>query len=267
MALTALHSAATGMRAQETNIDIIANNIANVNTTGFKKIRANFQDLLYQRLSAAGAVDADNNQIPSETVVGLGVELVNTQRDFSQGSLETTNRELDVAIEGKGFFQVELPEDVGRGGYGYTRDGNFYVDASGNLVTSQGYKVQPGITIPTDFLEVTIAKDGSISVSTPSSATLTNAGTIELAYFTNEEGLQSIGQNILIESEASGTASTGTPGSGALGTLNQGHLEGSNVSLVVELVNMIKTQRAYEFNSQSIKTADEMLQVATNLRR
>jgi len=269
MGLTALFSAATGMKAQEINQDIIANNIANVNTTGFKKVRANFQDLLYQRLSPSGAVDSDNNRTPSETVVGLGVQLVNTQRDFGQGRLEQTGKPTDVAIEGPGFFQIQLPEGVARGGYGYSRDGSFIIDADGQLVTGQGYKVLPNITFPTDYLPDTldIAADGTISVGVPGSTALQQVGQLELAYFTNPEGLQSIGQNLYIETDASGSPTTGTPGTSALGTLNQGHLESSNVELVEELVKMILTQRAFELNSQSIKTADEMLQVVTTLRR
>jgi len=267
MGLTALFSAATGMKAQETNIDVIANNIANVNTTAFKRVRANFQDLLYQRLSAAGAVDASNNQVPSETVVGLGVQLVNTQREFAQGRLEMTGRDLDVAVEGKGFFQVILPEDVGRGGLGYTRDGNFYVDAEGQLVTSQGYKVQPNITFPTTFTTVSIAKDGTISVQTPDSTAMQDLGQLNLATFINQEGLESIGNNIYIETDASGAPLTDVPGAQGLGLLNQGFLESSNVELVEELVAMIRAQRAFEFNSESIKTSDEMLQILSTLRR
>ena len=267
MALTALFSAATGMKAQELNIDVVANNIANVNTTGFKKVRANFQDLLYQRLHAAGAVDANNNREPSETAIGLGVQLVNTQRDFTQGRLEATGAPLDVAIEGIGFFQVALPEDVGRGGYGFTRDGNFYRDANGDMVTSQGYKVQPGLTVPQEAINVIISTDGTVSVTTPSNAEPQEIGNIELAYFVNEQGLEAIGDNLFVASGASGAPNTGTPGSGPLGTLNQSHLESSNVELVEELVAMIRAQRAFEFNSQSIKTADEMLQTVTNLRR
>ncbi len=267
MGLTALFSAATGMKAQDTNIDVISNNIANVNTTAFKGVRANFQDLMYQRISVAGATDGENNQVPSETAVGLGVELVNTQRQFTQGRLDATGRELDIAIEGKGFLQIQLPEDAGRGGYGYTRDGNLYVDANGQLVTSQGYKVQPNITLPSDFTKVVIAKDGTVSVQTPGTTGLTQVGQLQLAYFTNPEGLESIGQNAFLETDASGTPNTGVPGSSGLGLVNQGHLENSNVELVDELVNMIRAQRAYEFNSQTIKTADEMLQALSTLRR
>jgi flagellar basal-body rod protein FlgG len=268
MALTALFSAATGMKAQELAIDVVANNIANVNTTGFKKVRPNFQDLLYQQLHAAGGVDANDNREASETAIGLGVQLVSTQRDFTQGRLEATGAPLDVAIEGIGFFQVELPEDVGRGGYGFTRDGNFYRDGeTGDIVTSQGYRLQPSISIPDDATDIIIAKDGTVSVTTPSQAEPQQVGNIELAFFVNEQGLEAIGDNLFIETGASGPVTTGTPGSGPLGLLNQNHLESSNVELVEELVRMIRTQRAFEFNSQSIKTADEMLQTVTNLRR
>ncbi len=269
MGLTALFSAATGMQAQDINIDVISNNISNVNTTAFKKVRANFQDLLYQRLNPSGAVDAESNRVPSESIVGLGVQLVNTQRDFTQGRLEATGRNFDVAIEGNGFFQIQLPAGVARGGLGYTRDGNLYVDADGQLVTSQGYKIQPNITLPTDFLpdSVDIGRDGTVSVGTPGATALQQIGQLELAYFTNSEGLQSIGQNLYIQTDASGTPITATPGSDAVGMLNQGHLESSNVELVEELVNMIRAQRAFEFNSQTIKTADEMLQTVSTLRR
>jgi len=267
MGLTALFSAATGMQAQERNIDVISNNIANVNTTAFKKVRANFQDLMYQQLSPSGAVDAASNQVPSETAVGLGVELVNTQRSFTQGRLENTGRDLDMALEGKGFFQIQLPEDVGRGGYGFTRDGNFYVDSEGQLVTSQGYRVAPNITLPTDYTKVVVAKDGTVSVQTPGTTGLTELAQLELAYFINPEGLEAHGENIYLETDASGPVNTGVPGEAGLGLINQSHLESSNVELVEELVNMIRAQRAFEFNSQSIKTSDEMLQILGTLRR
>jgi len=269
MSLTALYSAATGMKAQETNLDVISNNISNINTTAFKKVRANFQDLLYQKLSPSGTVDAQNNRTPSETVVGLGVQLVNTQRDFSVGGMEETNSNTDVAIEGDGFFQIQLPDDVGRGGYGYTRDGNLYVDATGELVTSQGYKVLPNLAFPAEYIKdsVNIARDGTISVAVPSSTALVQVGQLQLATFVNPGGLESIGQNLYVETDASGTPTAGSPGSIGLGTLNQGFLESSNVDLVTELVAMIKTQRAFELNSQSIKTADEMLQVVATLKR
>jgi flagellar basal-body rod protein FlgG len=257
------------MKAQDTNLDVISNNIANINTTAFKKVKANFQDLLYQRLSPSGAVDSQNNRTPSETVVGLGVQLVNTQRDFSEGRLEITNNRFDIAIMGSGFFQVEVPESMGGGGYGYTRDGNFLPDANGQLVTAQGYKLVPNITLPQDFIfdSVDIAEDGTVSVGTPGSTALQQVGQIELAAFVNTEGLQSIGQNLYIETDASGTPQTGAAGTSNLGTIKQGHLESSNVDLVTELVNLIRTQRAYEFNSQTIKTADEMMQVVSTLRR
>ena len=269
MGLTALYSAATGMKAQDVNMDVIANNIANVNTTAYKKVRANFQDLMYQRLNPSGAVDSENNRIPSETIVGLGVQLVNTQRDFSEGRLEATNRKLDVAIEGNGFFQIEVPEGLSPDGVAYTRDGNLYVDADGQLVTGQGYRLTPNITFDTTFIpdSVDVAVDGTISYALPGSTTLTQAGQLELAFFTNPEGLESVGQNLYIQTDASGTATTGAPGSSSLGTIIQGHLESSNVELVEELVNMIRAQRAFEFNSQTIKTADEMMQVVTTLRR
>lgn len=269
MGLTALYSAATGMKAQDVNIDVIANNIANVNTTGYKKVRANFQDLLYQRLSPAGALDGQNNRVPSETVVGLGVQLSNTQRDFAQGRLEVTTQKLDVAVQGDGFFQIEVPEGMGRGGLAYTRDGNLYIDADGQLVTAQGYKVSPNLSMPSGYIAeaVDISADGTISVGVSGQTTAQEVGTIQLANFMNPEGLQAIGQNLYIETDASGSPTTGDPGTENFGTLIQGHLESSNVELVEELVSMIRAQRAFEFNSQTIKTADEMLQVVTTLRR
>lgn len=267
MALTALYSAASGAKAQQTNIDVISNNLANMNTTGFKKMRANFQDLLYQQLQGAGAIDSASNQIPSETTIGLGVALVNTQRDFSQGRLETTNRKLDVAIAGKGFFLVNLPEDVGRSGYGFTRDGNFYIDAVGELVTSHGYKIQPGLAFTEGSTDISISEDGTVSELPPGDIARRNVGRLDLAYFMNEEGLEAIGGNILLETDASGTANVSNPGVGGLGVLKQGFLESSNVELVDELVQMISTQRAFEFNLQSMQTADDMLQALAMLRR
>jgi len=269
MGVTALYSAATGMKAQFVKIDVISNNLANVNTTAYKKVRANFQDLLYQRLSPSGAVDAENNRTPSETVVGLGVRLVNTQRSFTEGRLENTGRKLDIAIQGTGFLQVQLPESMGRGGLGYTRDGNLYVDADGQLVTAQGYKVMPNMSLLKDRIEdsINIAADGTVSVGTPGTTALTQVGQLELAGFINMEGLESVGQNLYIETDASGAPTTGTPGTSNFGTIIQGHLESSNVELVEELSEMIQTQRALEFNSQSMRTADEMLQTLSTLRR
>jgi len=269
MGLTALFSAATGMKAQETNIDVITNNISNVNTTAYKKVRANFQDLLYQRLSPSGGIDSQNNRVPSETIVGLGVELVNTQRNFEQGRLESTGRNTDIAVEGSGFLQVQLPEGLAASGIGYTRDGNLYIDVTGQIVTSKGYRVLPNITVPVPYIpdSLTIAQDGTISVMEPGATTMTNVGQLQLATFTNPEGLESIGQNLYVESDASGAGLTGAPGTNGFGVINQGYLESSNVELVEELVNMITAQRAFEFNSQAIRTADEMLQVVSNLRR
>ena len=246
----------TGLDAQQTQMDVIANNLANVSTNGFKRSRAVFEDLLYQTLRQPGAQSSQQNQLPSGLQIGTGVRPVATERIFTQGNLQQTGNSLDVAIQGSGFFQVLLPD----GTTAYTRDGAFQVDSQGQLVTSSGYQVQPAITIPANTLSVTIAKDGTISATQSGVATPVQLGTLQLANFINPAGLQSHGENLYLETAASGTASNGAPGSNGLGLLNQGYAETSNVNVVEELVNMIQTQRAYEINSKAVTISDQMLQ-------
>ena len=246
----------TGLDAQQTNMDVISNNLANVSTTGFKRARAVFEDLLYQTLRQPGAQSSQQTQLPSGLQLGTGVRPVASERIFTQGNLQKTDNALDVAINGGGFFQVQLPD----GTTAYTRDGSFHVNAQGQMVTSSGYQVQPAITIPNNALSVTIARDGVVSVTRSGTATPTQVGTLQLAGFINPAGLQSMGENLYLETAASGTPSANTPGSNGLGLLNQGYVETSNVNVVEELVNMIQTQRAYEINSKAVQTSDQMLQ-------
>ena len=246
----------TGLDAQQTQMDVVANNLANVSTTGFKRSRAVFEDLLYQTLRQPGAQSSQQTQLPSGLQVGTGVKPVATERIFTQGNLQQTGNSKDVAIQGQGFFQVLLPD----GTTGYTRDGSFQTDAQGQLVTSSGYIVQPAITIPANAQSITIGRDGTVSVTQPGSANAVQVGTLQLANFVNVAGLQSMGENIYVETASSGTASTSTPGTNGVGVLNQGYVETSNVNVVEELVNMIQTQRAYEINSKAIQTSDQMLQ-------
>ena len=251
----------TGLDAQQTNMDVISNNLANVSTNGFKRARAVFEDLLYQTLRQPGAQSSQQTQLPSGLQIGTGVRPVASERVFTQGNLQKTDNALDVAINGGGFFQVQLPD----GTTAYTRDGSFHVNAQGQLVTSSGYQVQPAITIPNNAISVTIARDGVVSVTRSGSAAPTQVGALQLASFINPPGLQSMGENLYLETAASGTPSTNTPGSNGLGLLNQGYVETSNVNVVEELVNMIQTQRAYEINSKSIQASDQMLQKLTQL--
>ena len=246
----------TGLEAQQTNMDVISNNLANVSTNGFKRGRAVFEDLLYQTLRQTGAQSSQQTQLPTGLQLGTGVRPVATERIFTQGNLQLTSNPLDMAINGQGFFQVLLPD----GTTAYTRDGQFHSDSQGALVTSGGYHVQPAITIPANSLSVTVARDGTVSVTRAGSTTPTTVGTIQLVNFVNAAGLQSMGENMYLETAASGTANTNTPGTNGLGLLQQGYVETSNVNVVEELVNMIQTQRAYEINSKSIQTADQMLQ-------
>ncbi len=259
--MRALYTAATGMMAQQTNMDVISNNLANVNTTGFKHSRANFQDLMSQEMRPAGATVADGVTTPTGLEVGLGVKPSSTETMFDQGTFQNTGNQYDVAIQGNGFFQVLLPS----GATGYTRDGSFNVDSQGKLVTSSGYAVQPEITIPTDATAVSIGGDGTVQVTTASSTTPQTVGQIQLANFSNPAGLENIGENNFAPTAASGTPVTGTAGQNGFGTLSQGMLEGSNVQIVQEMVNMITAQRAYETNSKAIQTASQMLQTANQL--
>ncbi|MBI5491372.1 MAG: flagellar basal-body rod protein FlgG [Deltaproteobacteria bacterium] len=261
--IRALWTASTGMEAQQLNIDIIAHNLANVNTTGFKKSRADYQDLLYQEIKSAGASSSPSTMVPTGIQVGQGVRTVSTEKVFNQGNFKQTDNPLDLAVEGEGFFQVTRPD----GTPSYTRTGEFKVDRDGRLVTSDGYVVEPQITIPSDALTVTISADGIVSVTQPGVTTPTQVGNIELARFVNPSGLQANGKNLYTPTAASGDATTGAPGAEGLGTLAQGFLEMSNVSVVEEMVNMIAAQRAYEINSKSIQTTDEMLQTANAMKR
>lgn len=255
----ALWAAKTGLDAQQTEMAVISNNLANVNTTGFKQDRAVFEDLLYQNQTQAGANTSQTTQSPSGMSIGTGVQVVATEKDYSQGSLTQTGNPLDVAIQGQGFFQIQMPD----GTTAYTRDGTFQTNAQGQLVNSSGYLVQPGITIPQGAQSVTIGSDGTVSVTLAGQSAATQIGQIQLANFINPPGLQPIGQNLLTQTAASGSPQTGSPGTNGVGTLAQGELESSNVNVVEELVNMIQTQRAYEMNSKAISTVDQMLQYAT----
>jgi flagellar basal-body rod protein FlgG len=255
----ALWAAKTGLDAQQTQMTVTANNLANVNTSGFKKSRAVFDDLLYQNVSQVGGATSQNTQSPSGLALGTGVRVAATERSYTQGSLNNTGNSLDLAIQGRGFFQVLMPD----GTLGYTRDGSFQVNAQGQLVTSSGYAVQPSITIPTGAQSVTIGTDGVVSVQVAGQSAPTQVGTLQLTDFINPAGLQDMGGNLAVESAASGPPQTGTPGLSGLGTLVQGSVESSNVNVVEELVNMIETQRAYEMNSKAVETTDQMLQYAT----
>lgn len=256
----ALWAAKTGLDAQQTRMAVTSNNLANVNTTGYKKSRAVFEDLLYQNVRQVGASTSQDTQAPTGLSLGTGVRVVATEKTYTQGNLTQTGNSLDVAISGRGFFQILLPD----GTMGYTRDGNFKVNAQGELVTSSGYAVQPGITIPDGTQSVSIGKDGVISAQLSGQSSPTQIGSLQLVDFINPAGLQPRGENMLVESAASGPAQTGTPGLNGLGMVEQGSLESSNVNVVEELVNMIETQRAYEMNSKAIATTDQMLAYVTN---
>ncbi|MBI5268612.1 MAG: flagellar basal-body rod protein FlgG [Burkholderiales bacterium] len=246
----------TGMEAQQTQLDHISNNLANVATSGYKRASAQFEDLIYQNLRQAGAASSDQTVLPAGLQVGLGTRAVATARNFTQGNLQQSGRNLDVAIEGNGFFQVSLPD----GDTAYTRDGSFKLDPNGQLVTNSGYLVQPGITIPANALSVTIAADGTVTATVPGQTAPQNLGQLQLASFTNPGGLDPRGGNLFGETAASGAPNAGNPGANGMGALQQGYLETSNVNVVEELVSMIQTQRAYELNSKAISTSDQMLQ-------
>lgn len=251
----------TGLDAQQIQMDVIANNLANVSTNGFKRARAVFEDLLYQTIRQPGAQSSQQTQLPSGLQLGTGVRPVATERVFSQGNLQQTGNPLDMAIQGAGFFQVLMPD----GSNAYTRDGSFQVNAQGQMVTSSGFPLQPAITIPAGAASVTVGRDGVVSVTRAGSAAATQVGALQLANFINPAGLQSMGENLYIESSSSGTPSTGAPGANGLGLLNQNYVETSNVNVVEELVKMIQTQRAYEINSKSIQSTDQMLQKLAQL--
>ena len=255
--------ASTGMQAQTLNIDVIANNLANVNTTGFKRSRADFQDLLYHTLRAAGTASAQGTEVPTGIQIGHGTRPAGTQKIFSQGDYQQTQNELDMAIEGGGFFQILQPN----GDVAYTRAGSFKLDSEGRIVTSDGFMMEPEIAIPTDALSISIGTDGTISVLQAGEAEPTEVGTIELVRFTNPAGLESIGRNLYMPTKSSGEAVTGPAGEDGFGTIAQGYLEMSNVSVVEEMVSMIAAQRAYELSSKAVKATDDMLQMANNLQR
>jgi flagellar basal-body rod protein FlgG len=259
--IRSLWIAKTGLDAQQTQLDVIANNLANVSTNGFKRSRAVFEDLMYQNLRQAGAQSSQTTQVPAGFTVGTGVRPVATARMMGQGNLQQTANNLDLAINGAGFFQVQNAD----GTVGYTRDGSFHRDANGIVVTSNGKPLQPSITIPANALTVTIGQDGTVQVTVPGQATPQTVGTVQLANFVNPGGLQALGNNLFAETAASGTPSTGAPGANGLGVLNQGYVETSNVNVVEELVSMIQTQRAYEVNSKAIQTSDQMLQRLSQL--
>ena len=246
----------TGMQAQQTQLDVISNNMANVSTNGFKRASAVFEDLMYQNLRQVGAADTEQNNLPTGLQVGLGVRTVATSRQFSQGSLQQSGNQLDIAVNGQGFLQVALPD----GTTGYTRDGSLQVDSQGRLVTSSGLAIAGDITVPAEAQSVTIGSDGVVTAKVPGNAQPQQLGNIELATFINPAGLEPRGQNLYTETVASGNPTTGAPGSAGMGTLMQGYVETSNVNVVQELVTMIQTQRAYEMNSKAIQTSDQMLQ-------
>lgn len=261
--IRALYTAATGMHAQETNIDVIANNLANVNTVGYKKSRADFQDLMYQYLVEPGAPTSANTSSPSGIQIGLGVKTSSVQKLFSQGDLSSTSNELDMAIEGDGFFQVQLPD----GSNAYTRAGSFQLSSTGQIVTPDGYTLSPAITIPSDTLSISVGQDGTVNVRQPNNPTPTSVGQITSVRFANNAGLRAVGRNLYEETESSGTPTSGVFGESGFGRLSQGFLETSNVSIVEQVVNMITAQRAYEASSRGIQSADEMMGQAISLKR
>jgi flagellar basal-body rod protein FlgG len=256
----AMWIAMTGLEAQQTRLSVISNNLANVNTTGFKRDRAVFEDLLYQTIRQPGAQSSQDTQLPTGMMLGTGVRTVATEKSHTQGNIVQTSNSLDVAVQGRGYLQVLMPD----GSLAYSRDGAFKTDASGQLVTSSGYQIQPAITIPENAQSITIGSDGIVSVAIQGQASPSQVGTLQLADFINPTGLQPIGQNLFLETASSGSPSAGNPGLNGLGTLVQGALETSNVNSVEELVNMIEAQRAYEMNSKAISTADRMLQFVTS---
>lgn len=250
----------TGLDAQQTRMSVIAHNLANVSTTGFKRGRAHFEDLLYQNVRQVGGQTTENTELPSGLMLGTGVRTVSTAKNFTQGNLIQTGNNLDLAINGRGFFQIQLPD----GNLAYTRDGSFQINADGQIVTSSGFELQPAITIPPNTVSVTVGKDGVVNALVAGQTAPANLGTIQTADFINPAGLQAVGENLFLESAASGAPQVDNPGNNGLGFLEQGSLETSNVNVVEELVDMIETQRAYEMNSKVISATDQMLQYVNN---
>ena len=259
--IRSLWIAKTGLDAQQTQMDVIANNLANVSTTGFKRSRAVFEDLLYQTIRQPGAQSSQQTQVPSGLQLGTGVRPIAAERIHTQGNLQLTGNQLDVAIQGAGFFQILMPD----GTTAYTRDGSFQSDSQGQLVTSSGFPVQPAITIPATSTGVTIGRDGIVTITQAGVVTPQQIGQLQLSTFINPAGLQSMGENLYQETASSGTPNTTVPGTNGSGSLNQSYVETSNVNVVEEMVNMIQTQRAYEINSKAISTSDQMLQKLTQL--
>lgn len=255
-----LYISKTGLDAMQTKLAVISNNLSNVATTGFKRDRAAFEDLLYQNVRQVGANETQDTQLPSGLQIGTGVRTVATEKLHTQGNIVQTENALDVAIQGRGFFQVLQPD----GNIGYTRDGSFSLDATGNIVNKSGLQLNPAITIPANTLNISIGADGTVSATVAGAAAPTNLGNIQLADFINPAGLQSIGGNLFVETAASGAPTTGNPGTNGLGSALQGSLETSNVNVVEELVGVIETQRAYEMNSKSLEKSDQMLQTLNN---
>jgi flagellar basal-body rod protein FlgG len=251
----ALWASKTGLDAQQTRMAVVSNNLANINTTGFKRSRPVFEDLLYQNVRQVGAQTSQDTEFPTGMYLGTGVRIVANEKLHTQGNLTQTGGSLDLAIQGQGFFEVLMPD----GSSAYTRDGSFKIDAEGQMVTASGYQLQPPVTIPDDALSVTIGADGTVSVTTPGSTSPTTIGQLQLTKFINPAGLEPRGENLYAESASSGAPQAGTPGLNGLGTLVQGSLETSNVNVVEELVNMIETQRAYEMNARAVSTVDQMV--------
>jgi len=266
-AMLALYTAATGMKAMSTQVNVIANNLANVNTTAFKRERVMFQDLFYEQIRQPGTLNGQGEINPTGIQIGLGSQVAATEDDFTQGDFQNTSNPLDVAIQGKGFFQVKIYPDVG-GGVGYTRAGNFSVNAQGNLVQGgpDGFLLEPPITVPTNYTGISITPDGTVNVTTPGNANPTNVGQISLANFTNPEGLAKIGGTIYVQTTASGNATVSDPGSQGVGTLLTGNLEMSNVDAVTELTNLISAQRNFELNGRVVDAGNQMLQTINNLK-
>ncbi len=259
--IRSLWIAKTGLDAQQTNLDVISHNLANVSTNGYKRQRAVFEDLLYQNMRQAGGAAAQQIQVPSGLQLGVGVRPISTEHIHTQGGVQRTDSALDMMINGNGFFQIQMPD----GTLAYTRDGAFQRDSTGQIVTSSGYPVSPAITIPQDALSITISRDGIVSVSQPGQATPAQVGNIQLATFINNGGLQSVGENLFLETASSGAPTPNAPGTNGAGLLNQGMVETSNVNVAEELVTMIQTQRAYELNSRAVQTSDAMLGRLTQL--